>query len=614
MMKKYLPLFLCFILGNIFAQDIDVFQQFYGRYSYTAIGNTLNQAENNPNNFCETLDQSSANLNMAADQTVLAAYLYWAGSGLGDAEISLNGDPILADDTLNVNYALNSNINLNYFSCFKDITTIIQDTGNGNYTLSDLDISATLAANPYHCAFRTNFAGWAIIVVYEEDVLPLNQVSIYHGLEIINRNVPEINITIDNLNVLDNDGAKIGFLAWEGDNTLNYGESLVFNGNVLENLPLNPGDNAFNGTNTFTGSNASYNMDLDVYDIENYITVGDTSATIQLTTGGLDGNGNFQADLIIINNIVTVLNSQLPDATVVINDLSVSCDDRDVWVDYTIFNVNSTEVLPANTPIAFYADGIFVASASTINDIQIGGQESNTIVLTIPTNIPDNFTLTIIADDVGNGIGLIQETNEGNNSTNQFVSLLLNPPIGSLPNIELCDEGNNQAVFDLTSIETQLSNTTVSVQYFNSESNAELLVDEIVDPTLYSNAESPETIYIRVNYPNCYQIASFQLSVINCLPDNISGTNGISPNGDGTNETLIIPGITDVYEKHVIKVFNRYGTLIFEGNYNNPWSGKANRGINHSDSLLPVSTYYYVIDLHDDDIQDPVIGWVYLNY
>ena len=51
---------------------------------------------------------------MSADQTVLAAYLYWAGSGLGDTEVSLNGDPIVADDTLNVIYQ-QGGITLNYF-------------------------------------------------------------------------------------------------------------------------------------------------------------------------------------------------------------------------------------------------------------------------------------------------------------------------------------------------------------------------------------------------------------------------------------------------------------------------------------------------------------------
>ena len=53
-------------------------------------------------------------------------------------------------------------------------------------------------------------------------------------------------------------------------------------------------------------------MDIDVYPIENTINVGDISATIQLTSG---------QDLVMVNNIITVLNSQLPDATVSIDSV-----------------------------------------------------------------------------------------------------------------------------------------------------------------------------------------------------------------------------------------------------------------------------------------------------
>jgi hypothetical protein len=86
-------------------------------------------------------------------------------------------------------------------------------------------------------------------------------------------------------------------------------KTLRVNGNPLSNPPLNPVNNAFNGTNSFTGSNTLYNMDLDVYNIQNNIKIGDTSAKIQLTSG---------QDFVMINSIVTKLNSQLPDATIAI--------------------------------------------------------------------------------------------------------------------------------------------------------------------------------------------------------------------------------------------------------------------------------------------------------
>ena len=50
-------------------------------------------------------------------------------------------------------------------------------------------------------------------------------------------------------------------------------ESLSINGYVLSNPPLNPSTNAFNGTNSFTGESNLHNMDIDVYDIQNTITV-----------------------------------------------------------------------------------------------------------------------------------------------------------------------------------------------------------------------------------------------------------------------------------------------------------------------------------------------------
>jgi hypothetical protein len=84
------------------SQDISIFQQFNGRYDYVAIGNTLNPAENNlVQSFCEILPSSQATLNVGSSSTVIAAYLYWAGSGVGDTEVSFNGTPIVAEETYN---------------------------------------------------------------------------------------------------------------------------------------------------------------------------------------------------------------------------------------------------------------------------------------------------------------------------------------------------------------------------------------------------------------------------------------------------------------------------------------------------------------------------------
>jgi gliding motility-associated-like protein len=602
-MKRYLFFVIYLFSLIVSAQDIDVFEQYYGRYSYTAFGNTLNPAENNLVSFCEILPESSASLTLTSSQNIIAAYIYWAGSGFGDTDVTLNGVNISADDTLNVEYEDSNYGLLTYFSCFKDITTFIQTTGSSNYTLSNLDISNVLATNPGYCGNRTNFAGWSIFVVYEDLALPLNQVSLYHGLEIINRNEQEINITIDNLNVLDNEGAKMGFLAWEGDNALNILESLIFNDNALESLPLNPASNAFNGTNSFANSTTSFNMDLDVYDIENFISIGDQTATIKLTTA---------ADLIIINNITTVLNSQLPDATAQIDAIIVACDNKTIQVNYTIFNVNATEVLPENTPIAFYADGVLVATSQTVNDILIGENEFNTILITIPDSIPDIFNLTIVADDDGTGNGTIQETNETNNNASSQVIMLLLPQVTDLPNMEACDLGFNTAIFDLTSNEHLLNIGANQIEYFTTHNDAVQQTNVISTPTAYQNTADPQTIYIRVDNDSCYQITSFNLETTNCPP---WIPTGFSPNGDGTNDEFEISGLLTIFENFELKIYNRYGTLIYHGGEKKGfWDGISNEGINNQGKLLPVGTYYYVLHLNDPNFKKPLLGWVYMNY
>ncbi len=76
---------------------------------------------------------------------------------------------------------------------------------------------------------------------------------------------------------------------------------------------------------------------------------------------------------------------------------------------------------------------------------------------------------------------------------------------------------------------------------------------------------------------------------------------GISPNGDGMNDTFDLSNL-DVKE---IKIFNRYGLKVYEAqNYLDEWHGQSDKG------TLPTGTYYYVITL---SAGKQVTGWVYLQ-
>jgi len=589
---------LMFLLESVSltAQNISLFEQLNGRYDYTAIGNTLNQGENNAASFCEILDSSSDQLTLLNSQTIVRAYLYWAGSGAADTQVSLNGTAINADLDYSVIFPSSLYGELPYFSCFSDVTSLVQSTGNDIYTFSDLDISAALANNPGYCGNRTNFAGWSLYVIYEDPTLPLNQLSLFQGLEIINTVQTSLQINLNNINVLDNDGAKIGFLAWEGDANLSINETLTLNNYILSNPPLNPSTNAFNGTNSFSGSINFYNGDLDVYEIENYINIGDTSAQIALTTG---------ADLIIINNVVTVLNSQLPDASVEILSFDVDCESSEVIIEYVVHNSNATDPLPANTPIAIYLSGALIGQSQTTTEIPINGQETHIFTFDLPQNNTIELLIDIQVDDLGNNTGVVNEINEDNNKATVLIEPIAVDQTVILDPLKNCSQ-NESIIFDLT---FQLELTGMSFDSWNSAfyttlEDAISQINAIASPEFYVPIELPSVIYLRVSKSICYQLFSFELLNDDCP---VEIPQGLSPNGDGLNDFLIIEG------PHDIKIYNRHGKLIYVGDQNNPWDGTANRGTYTSGERLPVGTYFYVVVLQDSDGQT-LRGWIYLNY
>ena len=456
---------LIFLPIVLMGQEVAVFAQFNGQYDYVAFGNTLNIGENtgaNPPTPCEILTTSSANFELQPDQELIAAYLYWAGSGTGDFDVTLNGTPITAERT----FEDSMSNGLVFFAAFADVTSLVQTIGNSTYTLADLDLTEVIAA---YCGNTTNFGGWAITVIYQDPTLPLNQVTVFDGLESVSSTNTNLTINLSNINVLDNNGAKIGFLAWEGDRSLSVTETLQINGNIISNPPLNPADNAFNGTNSFTGNEVLYNMDIDFYSIENNINPGDTSAVIDLTSG---------QDFVMINNIITVLNSQLPDATISIDSIQggIICGDRELEIQYTVYNINCTDPLPANTPIAWYADTTLVGQSQTSSIIPIDGQQTISISITIPEAVGVDFELNVFVDDNGAGASTVSEILEDNNQDSAIIHLLDLPQTSQLQDLERCDL-NGKEIFDLTEaiiqvdpdavISFHLSNSVVSILLSN---------------------------------------------------------------------------------------------------------------------------------------------------
>ena len=69
-----------------------------------------------------------------------------------------------------------------------------------------------------------------------------------------------------------------------------------------------------------------------------------------------------------------------------------------------------------------------------------------------------------------------------------------------------------------------------------------------------------------------------------------------TPNGDGVNDWLILPGI-ESYPNNELVIMDKLGQVVYrKKTYNNQWDGTAAEG-SYSGTILPEDTYFYVIDL-----------------
>lgn len=89
--------------------------------------------------------------------------------------------------------------------------------------------------------------------------------------------------------------------------------------------------------------------------------------------------------------------------------------------------------------------------------------------------------------------------------------------------------------------------------------------------------------------------------------------NLVSANGDSNNDTWIIDCISN-YPNNNVKVFNRYGVLVYEvdgyDNADTVFRGIGERGVYSMGNDLPDGTYFYIIDKRDGS--KPITGFLEL--
>ncbi|WP_437780640.1 hypothetical protein [Sorangium sp. So ce1097] len=274
------------------------------------------QAEAN-NTVAPSAARSTAVLSLPTGARVTHAYLYWAvsrSSGSADLTVTLDRPSTFTSEVTGTLSAETAISGLTHSQVVADVTSLIQARGAGAYRLSGISNAAAL--NGVNQAFT--FAGWWMVVLYEQTTAPARNLAIFDGLDPVIDGAT-VGWTVSGFVVPSGGGqAKLGVIGYDGDSSA--GDALEWNGTALFDAQ-NPANNFFNSSRSFLGAPMSTmgdlprltggplsmsGIDIDVVQIpSNLLRAGDTEAQIGAVVSG--------SDSYLLGGIITSVPTLLPD-------------------------------------------------------------------------------------------------------------------------------------------------------------------------------------------------------------------------------------------------------------------------------------------------------------
>jgi gliding motility-associated-like protein len=287
----------------------------------------------------------------------------------------------------------------------------------------------------------------------------------------------------------------------------------------------------------------------DFYDTEDISAIGPKSYYVTVT----DANGCESVDTFTVNSLIEIIADAGAD-TLICNQTSLVLYGASNIVDeveYTWYDSLNNEVSNLDS-LLFNAD--LAGETYFILEVSYEGcSDFDTVFITIPEEV---------VVDAGEGIDMYKDQTE----------IIGGSPTTTDPN---------------------------TVVWFPS--------DYLTDTTAYNpSVVKPEqsTMYyvIATDTNGCSNIDSIFVEVI----PNLIIPDGISPNGDGKNDTWILSFIEQYPDVSIsINVFNRWGDLLFiaDETYQDDWDGTTMEG-----KRLAAGTYYYVIEVDHEDFPEAMTG------
>ncbi len=280
--------------------------------------------------------------------------------------------------------------------------------------------------------------------------------------------------------------------------------------------------------------------------------------------------------------------------TVYIYDYIGNCDNE---VSFTV----TITPLPTVTAIsggATYCEGDAVAPI----EVEVTGTADWTISYTL-NGVAQTATGSSSPISLGNAAGIYTVTEVTDAGCSNIASGTQTITVNVIPDAP--NAGSDSTYCSAWTLAPMTASGTGGTMTWYSSTGAVLGTGNNFTP---ASTEGTTTYYVTETLMGCEGPASDVIITINVC--DITTPTAFTPDGDGVNETWQIVDLDNVYPKNIVRIYNRWGNLIYEhdSSVDGPYSSSQWDGT-YKGEALPVGSYYFAIELNNDD-KDSLTGTV----
>lgn len=592
----------------------------------------------NPNS---TLTLSGNNFTTSVSSSLTSVKLK-VNTADANATVQINGD-LTPDGTESAPIALTSSSTLiNVVVVAEDkvstrnYTVTVNKGGSSNAGLASIISNPSAAFKLSGTTFSTSVSASITSIKFKVALADVNATLKINGNAVLSgeESAPITlsgQITVANINILAEDGVT----------SRNYTVTVNKNGSSNANLAsviLNPTSSL-----VLSGTNFSTSVSSSLSSVRVKVSLADVTAVLKIN-GTITSSGEESVPVTLngqstVINISTIAEDGLTsrDYTITVNksgssNASLASIITNPASKLTLVgNDYSTSVSPLSNSIKLKVNTADNNAIIRINGtITATGNESTLISLTAHTTV---INIVVNAEDgITSRSYTVTVSKNGSNNAN-LASIALNP---ASPLVLIDDNFN-------TSISASV--TIVKVKATLSDQDAQLRINGAlttsgVDTEPITLTPGINVINISITAQDGTTTRKYTITVNKPIPNNLlavtkTGANmlanrsnsfsafdkdnvvvhqGVSPNGDGFNDFLVVEGLSSI-TGNKISIMNSSGTLVFDMKDYGKDGSRVFDGHAKSGKLLNAGTYYYVLDYKETDGKDKrKSGYIILKY